>query len=154
MSVNFYCPDAPTTTIVCPFCSEVRAAGHILCHIWPHLDGQPAPSLEDDPDAMGDWTAEDWSRACCSARCDGTAVESDAPEVNLSNVSARWVLRAARVAGADELMGELEGAELCEARKALADGLWGQSKENVRRASWLLALFDYAVEEGLSVSWA
>ena len=154
MSVNFYCTDAPNVIVTCPFCAEVRAAGPALCHIWPCLDGQPAPSLDEDPDAMGDWTAADWAAATCSTHCDGTRVESDAPEFNLSNTSAWWVLRAARVADADELMGELDGAELCQAREALADGLWGQSRENVRRASWLLALFDYAIHEGLSVSWA
>lgn len=153
MSVNFYCTDAPNVTVTCSWCAEVRTAGPILCHIWPCLDGQPAPSLEEDPDAMGDWTAEDWAAATCSTHCDGTKVESDAPELNLSNASAMRVLRSARVAGAAELMGSLEGVELVEARENLADSLWGQSRENVRRGARVLALLDYAVEGGLSVSW-
>ena len=123
MSVNFYCTDAPNVTVTCPYCAEVRAAGPILCHIWPCLDGKPAPSLEEDPDAMGDWNA-------CR------------------------VLRAVRVAGADELMGELEGEELREARETLADSLWGQTPDVVRRGARVLAFFDYAIDECLSVSWA
>ena len=154
MSVNFYCTDAPNVTVTCPYCAEVRAAGPALGHIWPHLDGHPAPSFDEDPDAMGDWTAADWARACCSTHCDGTTVESDAPELNLTNYNAMRVLRAARVADSDELMGELEGVELLEARETLADSLWGQPPHAVRRGARVLALLDYAVEEGLSVSWA
>lgn len=154
MSVNFYITTAPNVTVTCPHCAEVRAAGPTLCHIWPCLDGQPAPSLDEDPDAMGDWTAADWARACCSTHCDGTKVESDAPELNLSNSNACRVLRAARVADSDELMGSLEGEELREARETLADSLWGQTPDVVRRGARVLALLDYAVEEGLSVSWA
>ena len=154
MSVNFHCTDAPNVTVTCPYCAEVRAAGPILCHIWPCLDGKPAPSLEEDPDAMGDWTAADWAAATCSTHCDGTVVESEGPELNLSNSNACRVLRAARVAGADELMGELEGEELREARETLADSLWGQTPDVVRRGARVLAFFDYAIDECLSVSWA
>lgn len=98
-----------------------------------------------------------WAAAQCHPTCSGEVEETAAPSFGLSNANARRILaHTTPFMGDVELMGELQGAALQEARDnvaaiALRDDV---SPEDMRRYARLLGLIDYALEGGLTVSWA
>jgi len=98
-----------------------------------------------------------WAAAQCHPTCRGEVEETQAPSFGLSNTNARRILAHTTPFMWDvELVGEIQGAALQEARDnvaaiALRDDV-GQG--DMRRYAKLLGLIDYALEESLMVSWA
>lgn len=107
MSVTFLVADAPTKTMCCQWCAEVRST--------PKADREFARAALDgawveDPEALSE---EDWSRVQCDPWCRGTeTVWPEGCEANFANTNAAGILRLLDLPCEDGLCGSIEADEI------------------------------------------